>query len=182
MAYESILDGSASRTTSSSVGQSGIDSAFSSRRTGGDRVCFPASNRSEKPHYACWHSIWVDTLDYLTVDYETNHRRRTRRSPFAMVGAYCSSGRASGLRHFACVLGDFTMTTRKLLAVSGATGFIGRNLVNTLLAEGREVRALVRRPGEYDVKVDARRADVLNQRSLFIALGGFTPPTILFTQ
>jgi uncharacterized protein YbjT (DUF2867 family) len=172
MAYESILDGSASRTTSPSPDQSGIDSAFSSRRIGGDRVCFPASNRSENSHYVCWRSIWVDTLDYLTLDYETSHRRRTRRSLFAMVGAYCSSGRASGLRHFACVLGDLTMTTRKLLAVSGATGFIGRNLVNTLLAEGREVRALVRRPGEYDVKVDARRADVLDQRSLFIALGG----------
>jgi len=89
-----------------------------------------------------------------------------------MVGAYCSFGRAPFLRHFACVSGDFTMTTRKLLAVTGATGFIGRNLVNSLLAEGLEVRALVRHPEEYDVQLDARRADVLDLRSLSIALEG----------
>jgi uncharacterized protein YbjT (DUF2867 family) len=64
------------------------------------------------------------------------------------------------------------MTTRKLLAVTGATGFIGRNLVNSLLAEGREVRALVRHPEEYDVKVEARRADVLDRASLLSALEG----------
>jgi uncharacterized protein YbjT (DUF2867 family) len=62
------------------------------------------------------------------------------------------------------------MTTQKLLAVTGATGFIGRNLVNSLLAQGREVRALVRHPEGYDVHVDARRADVLDQTSLLMAL------------
>jgi uncharacterized protein YbjT (DUF2867 family) len=89
-----------------------------------------------------------------------------------MVDACCCLGGTSFLRYFACVFGDFTMTTRKLLAVTGATGFIGRNLVNSLLAEGREVRALVRHPEEYDVKVEARRADVLDRASLLSALEG----------
>jgi uncharacterized protein YbjT (DUF2867 family) len=44
--------------------------------------------------------------------------------------------------------------------------------VNSLLAEGREVRALVRHPEEYDVKVEARRADVLDRASLLSALEG----------
>jgi uncharacterized protein YbjT (DUF2867 family) len=61
--------------------------------------------------------------------------------------------------------------TEKLLGVTGATGFIGRNLVNSLLAKGHKVRALVRRPEEWNVvDVDARRTDILDKASLATAL------------
>lgn len=62
--------------------------------------------------------------------------------------------------------------TERLLAVTGATGFIGRNLVNSLLAKGHKVRALVRRPQEYNVDVDARRIDIFDKASLPAALEG----------
>jgi uncharacterized protein YbjT (DUF2867 family) len=62
--------------------------------------------------------------------------------------------------------------TEDLLAVTGATGFIGRNLVKSLLAKGRKVRALVRRPQEYTELVDARRIDIFDKASLPAALEG----------
>jgi uncharacterized protein YbjT (DUF2867 family) len=62
--------------------------------------------------------------------------------------------------------------TEELLAVTGATGFIGSNLVKSLLAKGRKVRALVRRPQEYTGAVDARRIDILDKASLPAALEG----------
>lgn len=62
--------------------------------------------------------------------------------------------------------------TEELLAVTGATGFIGSNLVKSLLAKGRKVRALVRRPQEYGGAVDARRIDILDKASLPAALEG----------
>jgi uncharacterized protein YbjT (DUF2867 family) len=62
--------------------------------------------------------------------------------------------------------------TEELLAVTGATGFIGRNLVTSLLAKGRKVRALVRRPQEYTAVVDARRVDIFDKASLPAALEG----------
>ena len=61
--------------------------------------------------------------------------------------------------------------TEKLFAVTGANGFIGRHLVNSLLVEGRRVRALVRHPQEYGVEeVEARRADIFDKESLPAAL------------
>jgi uncharacterized protein YbjT (DUF2867 family) len=61
--------------------------------------------------------------------------------------------------------------TEKLLAVTGANGFIGRHLVNRLLVKGRRVRALVRRPQEYGVEgVESRRADIFDKGSLPAAL------------
>jgi len=60
----------------------------------------------------------------------------------------------------------------KLIAVTGATGFIGRNLVHRLLAKGHSVRALVRRPQEWNLSVDARRIDVFDQATLPLALEG----------
>jgi len=62
--------------------------------------------------------------------------------------------------------------TEELLAVTGATGFIGSNLVKGLLAKGRKVRALVRRPQDYSGAVDARRIDILDKASLPAALEG----------
>jgi uncharacterized protein YbjT (DUF2867 family) len=62
--------------------------------------------------------------------------------------------------------------TEDLLAVTGATGFIGRNLVKSLLAKERKVRALVRRPQEYIEAVDARRIDISDKPSLPAALEG----------
>jgi len=62
--------------------------------------------------------------------------------------------------------------TEELLAVTGATGFIGRNLVKSLLAKGRKVRALVRVPQEYTESVDARRIDIFDKGSLPAALEG----------
>ena len=60
--------------------------------------------------------------------------------------------------------------TEELVAVTGATGFIGSNLVKSLLAKGQKVRALVRRPEEYTGPVEARRIDVFDRASLPAAL------------
>lgn len=56
--------------------------------------------------------------------------------------------------------------------VTGATGFIGRRLVPALLAEGHEVRAMTRRPEEYDGPGDPVRGDVEDPGSLADALAG----------
>jgi uncharacterized protein YbjT (DUF2867 family) len=63
--------------------------------------------------------------------------------------------------------------TDRLLAVTGATGFIGRHLVDSLLAEGHHVRALVRKPQDYKIDgVEAKRADIFDTKSLHGALEG----------
>jgi len=62
--------------------------------------------------------------------------------------------------------------TKGLIAVTGATGFIGRNLVYRLLAKGHSVRALVRHPEKWSLSVEARRFDVLDQETLPDALEG----------
>ena len=59
-----------------------------------------------------------------------------------------------------------------IVAVTGANGFIGRHLVSALLTRGSEVRALVRRPEDYDHDVEVKRADVLDEESLRSALEG----------
>jgi len=61
--------------------------------------------------------------------------------------------------------------TERLLGVAGASGFIGRNLVDRLLARGHKVRALIRRPEEWSaVDADAKRADILDKATLATAL------------
>jgi uncharacterized protein YbjT (DUF2867 family) len=63
--------------------------------------------------------------------------------------------------------------SERVLAVTGATGFIGRNLVPVLLSKGQNIRVLVRRPDEYRVPgVEARRADLLESTTLGTALEG----------
>jgi len=63
--------------------------------------------------------------------------------------------------------------SERVLAVTGATGFIGRSLVPVLRSKGRNVRALVRRPDEYKVpSVEARKADLLEPATLETALEG----------
>jgi uncharacterized protein YbjT (DUF2867 family) len=60
-----------------------------------------------------------------------------------------------------------------LLAVTGATGFIGSNLVPYLAAHGHRVRALVRRPEAFTTKgVEVRRADLLEEGTINEALDG----------
>ncbi len=61
----------------------------------------------------------------------------------------------------------------RLIGVTGATGFIGRHLVTSLKAKGYRVRALVRRPWEYESSgTEVRRADLLEPASLPSALQG----------
>jgi len=61
----------------------------------------------------------------------------------------------------------------KVFAVTGATGFIGRNLVPALFSRGKNVKALVRRPDEYGFPgVEARRTDLLEPATLGNALKG----------
>ncbi len=60
-----------------------------------------------------------------------------------------------------------------LLAVTGATGFIGRHLVPRLTARGHRVRALVRTPDTYRAEgVEVGQADVLKPETLRTALDG----------
>jgi len=56
--------------------------------------------------------------------------------------------------------------------VTGATGFIGRRLVPALLAQGYDVRAMTRRPEEYDGPGTAVGGDVHDPASLAEALEG----------
>jgi len=63
--------------------------------------------------------------------------------------------------------------TERLFAVTGATGFIGRHLVSSLVVKGHKVRALVRQPHDYTIDgVEAKRADVFDKASLPDALEG----------
>jgi uncharacterized protein YbjT (DUF2867 family) len=56
--------------------------------------------------------------------------------------------------------------------VTGATGFIGRRLVPALLEDGHTVRAMTRRPQEYDGPGEAVGGDVSDPASLTDALDG----------
>ncbi|TIC88457.1 NAD-dependent epimerase/dehydratase family protein [Nocardioides sp. GY 10113] len=56
--------------------------------------------------------------------------------------------------------------------VTGATGFIGRRLVPALVERGLEVRAMTRRPEEYDGPATAVGGDVADPASLASALAG----------
>ncbi len=62
---------------------------------------------------------------------------------------------------------------RPLVAVTGATGFIGGRLVPALSSKDFRVRALVRRPEGYTVQgVEKREADLLQPETLTPALRG----------
>lgn len=65
---------------------------------------------------------------------------------------------------------------RRLTLVTGATGFIGSYLVRQLVAEGQDVRVLVRRPEGLEERVRRRvdivRGDLRDRDSLVDAVGG----------
>jgi uncharacterized protein YbjT (DUF2867 family) len=56
--------------------------------------------------------------------------------------------------------------------VTGATGFIGRRLVPELVARGHSVRAMTRRPEEYDGPGEPVAGDVFDRASLTDPLSG----------
>lgn len=60
------------------------------------------------------------------------------------------------------------------LLVTGASGFVGRRLVPALVEAGHEVRAMTRRPDDYDGAGVAVGADVNEPRELYEAMRGCT--------
>ncbi|QBR93035.1 NAD(P)H-binding protein [Nocardioides euryhalodurans] len=64
------------------------------------------------------------------------------------------------------------MTPPRTVLVTGATGFIGRRLVPVLVEEGHEVRAMTRRPEEYDGPGTPVAGDVFEPESLTGPLAG----------
>ncbi len=58
------------------------------------------------------------------------------------------------------------------ILVTGATGFVGRHLVPTLVDAGHEVRAMTRRPDSYDGPGDPVGADVADASAVRRALDG----------
>jgi uncharacterized protein YbjT (DUF2867 family) len=56
--------------------------------------------------------------------------------------------------------------------VTGATGFVGSHLTRALIDEGHEVRAMTRRPDDYEGLGDPVRGDVFEPRTLTGALRG----------
>ncbi|MFE6648055.1 NAD(P)H-binding protein [Nocardioides sp. NPDC057772] len=64
------------------------------------------------------------------------------------------------------------METSTTVLVTGATGFIGRRLVEELTERGTKVRAMTRRPDDYDGPGEAVGADVDDPATLPAALDG----------
>lgn len=64
------------------------------------------------------------------------------------------------------------MDKRGTILVTGATGFVGRHLVPSLIEEGWQVRAFTRRPERYDGPGEAVGGDVADPASLASALAG----------
>ncbi|GAA1739076.1 NAD(P)H-binding protein [Aeromicrobium alkaliterrae] len=64
------------------------------------------------------------------------------------------------------------MSSSLTVLVTGATGFIGRRLVPELVERGHDVRAMTRRPEEYDGEGTPVGADVEDSESLATALDG----------
>ena len=56
--------------------------------------------------------------------------------------------------------------------VTGATGFVGRRLVPTLIEQGHHVRAMTRKPDSYSGLGEPVRGDVSDTASLATALAG----------
>ena len=56
--------------------------------------------------------------------------------------------------------------------VTGATGFVGRHLTRALVADGHDVRAMTRRPDEYEGLGEPVQGDVFEAESLDDALRG----------
>jgi uncharacterized protein YbjT (DUF2867 family) len=65
-----------------------------------------------------------------------------------------------------------TPVTARRLLIAGATGFVGRPLVERLVAEGHAVRAMTRRPDRYDGPAEPVAGDVADAASLEHALDG----------
>ena len=63
-----------------------------------------------------------------------------------------------------------------LVLLTGATGYVGRHLLDTLLAEGHRIRCLVRRPDAVDEEIqrsaEVVAGDVLDSSSLDAAMEG----------
>ena len=64
------------------------------------------------------------------------------------------------------------MTEPQSVLVTGATGFIGRRLVPALVEQGHDVRAMTRRPDDYDGPGTAVGGDVFDPSSLSGPLAG----------
>ena len=64
------------------------------------------------------------------------------------------------------------MTEPRTVLVTGATGFIGRRLVPALVEQGHDVRAMTRRPDDYDGPGTAVGGDVFDPPSLSDPLAG----------
>ena len=62
------------------------------------------------------------------------------------------------------------------IALIGATGFVGKTILNELLSRGQEVTALVRAPSKLNIedeKLHVVQVDVLNTNSFVKAIQGF---------
>jgi uncharacterized protein YbjT (DUF2867 family) len=64
------------------------------------------------------------------------------------------------------------MTSPTTLLVTGATGFVGRRLVRVLVERGHRVRAMTRRPDDYEGPAEPVGGDVHDPSSLSAALQG----------
>ncbi len=64
------------------------------------------------------------------------------------------------------------MTTDAPVLVAGASGFVGRRLTEALVAAGHHVRAMTRRPADYDGTGEPVGADVQDPETLPAALEG----------
>ncbi len=76
------------------------------------------------------------------------------------------------LTHPGPTLASMTATETSRVLVTGATGFVGSRLVPALIDQGYDVRAMTRRPQEYDGPGTPVGADVDDETTLGPALDG----------